>query len=81
MAILTFHLTYMLKTFPNPGFEVKKQGPVVQRVDNFIQRIIPYPLDKSARCPIKVKNAPILSTGWGIQYPIVNSEVQWSSSS
>ena len=42
---------------------VKYRGSVVQRVDNFIQRINTYPVDKFARCPIKIKNAPILSAG------------------
>ena len=37
--------------------------PVVQRVDNFIQRIEPHPVDKLARCPIKIKDASILSAG------------------
>ena len=31
--------------------------PVVRKVDNFIKRI------KFARCPMKIKNAPILSVG------------------
>ena len=45
---------------------VTTQGPVVRRVDSFIQRINPYPVwTEFACCPIKIKSAPILSAGYG----------------
>ena len=43
---------------------IQQQCPVVRRLDNLIQHINPYQVVKFAR-PIKIKNAPILSAGYG----------------